>query len=231
MMEDHLQKKISKKIPLVKICGNLYLEEALKVAQFEPDFMGWIFSPFSPRKIRISEAKKIILEIKNRYSKIYHVGVFAGNPISEILDILANMNLDVKCLDFLQVLEEDDTIPNLRSSLEGQNLKIPVIPVIRPKGILTEDIFRKTEPSLFWILDRFDPNLKGGTGKTIPEEFFKEKISKPYLIAGGIQPQNALKMIKISNAIGMDISSGVEKAPGIKDETKLKELFDKINQA
>lgn len=215
--------------PLVKICGNLYLKEAFKVAKFQPHFMGWIFSPFSPRKISIEEAEKNIQAIKKEYPKIFQVGVFSGNSIKEILSIIETLNDSLQLLDFIQVSEESGFIQNLREQILKKNLKIPVIPVIRPKAIITNEIFEKTSPSLFWILDRYDPILKGGTGKLIEEEFFREKINKPFLIAGGIRPENVNKMLKISYAMGIDVSSGIETAPGVKSEEKLKELFDQIH--
>lgn len=225
-----LHKLLNKNKPIVKICGNKITSEAFKVASYKPDMMGWIFSPFSPRRISIEKAPKIIKNIQREYPEIFHVGVFSGNPIYEIVNIIKILNEKAYGLDFIQVLEGSGFIWRLRSVLQQEHIFVPVIPVIRPQGPITEDLFFPTDPSLFWILDRFDPNLKGGTGKTIPEDYFKRKIRKLFLIAGGINPDNVQEYLKLTGARGVDISSGLEDSPGIKNEEKIKKLFKKIQE-
>ncbi len=216
------------KKPFVKICGNLYLEESLKVAKYFPDFMGWIFSPYSPRKISIKEAKAYIKIIKKEFPQIFHVGVFAGNTIEEILNIIEILNESDPLLSFLQIPEEDEIIPLLRKKLFERKTNILIIPVLRPKEKIKNELFFTTEPSDFWILDRYDPIQKGGSGKEIPNEFFQEKIDYPFLIAGGVNPENVIFKLQSTKAIGIDVSSGVEISPGIKSEEKLQKLFQKI---
>jgi phosphoribosylanthranilate isomerase len=224
----HLHKILNQSRPLIKICGNKFTSEAFKVASFKPDFMGWIFSPFSPRRITLDKAEYLIKNIQNAHPEIFHVGVFSGNSVYEIFDIVRKLNQKTRGLDFIQITEGSGFIFRLRTILQQEHIFIPVIPVIRPNGPITEDLFFPSEPSLFWILDKFDPNKKGGTGKTIPKEYFIGKIKKSFLIAGGITPENAIEYLKLSNAKGVDISSGLEDAPGIKNEKKIQQLLDKI---
>ena len=224
----HLHKILNQRRPLIKICGNKFTSEAFKVASFKPDFMGWIFSPFSPRRISLDKAEHIIKNIQNAHPEIFHVGVFSGNSVLEILEIVKRLNQKTRGLDFLQITEGSGFIFRIRTILQLEHIFIPVIPVIRPNAPITEDLFFPTEPSLFWILDKFDPNKKGGTGKTIPKEYFIEKIEKLFLIAGGITPENAVEFLRLSNAKGIDISSGLEDAPGIKNEKKIQQLLEKI---
>ncbi len=223
-----LHKILNQSRPLIKICGNKFTSDAFKVASFKPDFMGWIFSPFSPRRITLDKAEHIIKNIQNAHPEIFHVGVFSGNSVFEILEIVKTLNQKTRGLDFIQITEGSGFIFRIRTILQQEHIFIPVIPVIRPNGPITKDLFFSTEPSLFWILDRFDPNQKGGTGKTIPKEYFIKRIEKPFLIAGGITPENAIEYLKLSNAKGVDISSGLEDAPGIKNEKKIQQLIEKI---
>jgi len=220
---------LNKKSPIVKICGNKIFSESIKVASFGPDLMGWIFSPYSPRQISIEKAPLIIKNIQKEYPHIFHVGVFSGNPIYEILQIVIILKEKSNGLDLIQVTENSGFIQRLRDVLLKKEIDLPVIPVIRPQEPITEEMFFPTAPSLFWIIDRFDPQKKGGTGKTIPTDFFKNKVNKPFLIAGGINPDNVIDFLKISKAKGVDISSGLEDSPGIKNEGKLIKLFEKIN--
>ncbi len=218
----------TKNRPLIKICGNKITSECFKVASFKPDMMGWIFSPLSPRRVEVEKAIRIIRQIRDFHPEIYHVGVFAGNSIKEIMNIVQEFIKKSSKLDFLQVVEGSGFIIRLRNLMIQNQLFIPVIPVIRPDRKIIEDLFIPTKPSLFWILDRFDPVLKGGTGKTIPEEFFSNSLSIKFILAGGINPENAVDLLKKSSAMGIDVSSGVEDAPGYKNKEKLQSLFNKI---
>ncbi len=224
---EKIQKLLNHNRPLIKICGNKFYEEVLKVAKYNPDFMGWIFSPYSPRKIDIEDALKQLIYLKEKSYNILTVAVFSGNSIDEIIKIVKYLN-QYKCLDLIQITEESHFINNLRMNLDKNDIYIPVIPVIRPQQIITEQIFLPFEPSLFYILDRFDPEKKGGTGKQIPSEYFNKPITKPYLIAGGINPNNVIEILTYSKAKGIDLSSGIEDQPGIKNEKKLEELFLKV---
>ncbi len=222
-----LQTLLNRNVPLVKICGNKFESEVLKVASFKPDFMGWIFSPFSPRKIELKDAIKQFYTIKEKHNEILTVAVFSGNPMNEILHIVKSLN-EFNCIDLIQVTEDSTFIKNLKMELEKHDLSIPVVPVIRPQAIITEDIFSPFEPSQLYILDRFDPEKRGGTGKQIPPEYFKNSIKKNFLVAGGINSSNVLEILQYSKAMGVDLSSGVEDSPGIKNEKKLEELFFKV---
>ncbi|MCS7204587.1 MAG: phosphoribosylanthranilate isomerase [Leptospiraceae bacterium] len=223
-----LRNKIHLNIPLVKICGNKYLDEAYKVAKFHPDFMGWIFAKQSPRKVNTDEAKSIIKQIKRDFPEIFHVAVFADNSLFEIITITKEINQNEDLIDFLQVVEGADFIDELSKQLIEKQLMIPIIPVIRPTSVLTDQSFFSSPMTFLWIVDRYDPKLKGGTGKVIPKELFSEQVSKPFLIAGGIQHTNAKEMLKVSGAKGIDVSSGIEDAPGVKNEKKLELLFQEI---
>lgn len=225
---DTIQKLLNHNRPLIKICGNKFKEEVLKVANYKPDFMGWIFSPYSSRKIEVEDALRQLILLKEINHDILSVAVFSGNSINEILHVVKYLN-QYKCLDFIQVTEDKDFIKNLRMNFEKNNISIPVIPVIRPQQRITDEMFLPLEPSLFYILDRFDPEKRGGTGKKIPPEYFRNPITKPFLIAGGINPGNVIEILTYSKAKGIDLSSGIEDQPGIKNEKKLEELFFKVS--
>ncbi len=205
------------KKPIIKICGNQNLENAIMVASFKPDFMGWIFSPRSKRQIFPENAKRYINIIRDKYPEIFHIGVFADNSIENIIKISNFLKEEFK---FIQVVEESKFITELRKKID-----IEVIPVIRPKDKLNENLFAETFPSPFWIIDKYDDQQKGGTGKSVPLDFFEKKIHFPFLIAGGINKDNFLEYIESTGAIGIDINSGVEESPGMKSYKKLKEFY------
>lgn len=243
--------------PYIKICGNLHATDSLLVASYAPDFMGWIFSPFSPRRIERLRAAHLIRRIREIQPSIRHVGVFAGNPPDWIVETDRRLRRSGGGLDYLQITESTGFIVRLRARLRYTHgvAATPVIPVIRPTAPISKQSFAFTAPSPFWILDRFDPHAKGGTGKRIPPEFFHslEALERheakhpaaagqsveemptagrpaeyPFLIAGGIRPENAVEALRESGARGIDVSSGLERQPGVKDPELLKALFQAL---
>jgi phosphoribosylanthranilate isomerase len=209
---------------LIKICGNVRHEDAMLVASFQPDFMGWIFSPFSKRRVDRSRAARMIRSVRLRHPGIRHVGVFAGNSVLSILALSRYLFEHEASLDFLQVTEGAGFIHRLRDLQKKESVAVPVIPVLRPTQRIDNLDFFKTSPSPLWVLDRYDPAARGGTGQTIDPSLFAP-VRYPFLIAGGINAENARRLLTESGAIGIDLSSGVESAPGEKDPRKLEDLF------
>ncbi len=210
---------------LIKICGNVLHEDAMLVASFHPDFMGWIFSPFSKRKVDRTRAARMIRFVRARHPQIRHVGVFAGNPVLSIVDLCKFLSAHDAPLDLLQVTEGAGFIKRLRDLLKGKSPA--VIPVLRPTERITDLDFVKTSPSPLWILDRYDPVAKGGTGKPIDPSLFAE-VRYPFLVAGGVNATNAHQILKASGAAGVDLASGIESSPGKKDPKKLEQFFQAL---
>lgn len=229
--------------PKIKICGNTNLSDSKMVASFRPDYMGWIFSPHSIRQINQESAATFIQEVKQLQPKIQHVGVFAGNSVESIVDLNKFLTQNQAALDFFQVVESAEFVAELRKA----DSATAIIPVIRPTRKIQNADFepynthktfgrldaldtlkadKKNSPP-FYILDRFDATAKGGTGKQIDADFFAP-VRFQFLVAGGINPTNALEILKLSGAIGIDLSSGVESTPGKKDKAKLEQLFRNV---
>ena len=229
--------------PKIKICGNTNLNDSKMIASFKPDYMGWIFSPHSIRQINQESAATIIQEVKQLQPQIQHVGVFAGNSVESIVKLNKFLTQSQVALDFFQVVESAEFVAELRKA----DAATPIIPVIRPTRKIQNADFELYELNItsnttesfdtlnaskadkensppFYILDRFDITAKGGTGKQIDADFFAP-VRFQFLVAGGINPTNALDIVKLSGAIGIDLSSGVESEPGKKDKAKIEQLF------
>lgn len=185
--------------------------------------MGWIFSPHSIRQIDQNQAAAFIQEIKRIQPSIQHVGVFAANSVKSIVDLNEFLIKKKAALDYLQVVESIEFVAQLRKATTT-----PVIPVIRPTQKLSNADFEPTAPSAFYVVDRYDPVEKGGTGKQIDADFFAP-VRFQFLVAGGINPTNAVEILKLSDAWGIDLSSGVESKPGKKEKTKLELLFRSLS--
>ena len=78
-------------------------------------------------------------------------------------------------------------------------------------------------------LDAYHPQMLGGTGKTLDwQDLQKFKPTLPWLLAGGLTPDNILEPLDRLSINGIDLSSGVERSPGDKDLAKVSQLFDKL---
>lgn len=217
---------------LVKICGNVYPDTSRMVASCRPDFMGWIFAP-SPRRISVQSAATQIRMVRMTNPYIMHVIVAAGYAPDKIIQALRRMSSRNAYPDAVQVVGSSAYIARLEFLLR-QESDIPVIPVIRPKSELDDSHFLAVRSGHhpFFIVDAHDDGMYGGTGKVVNTDFFSEDISKPYLLAGGLTPENVRERLNYTNATGADVSSGVETKgkPGEKDPEKVLKFINEIRK-
>lgn len=229
---------------LIKICGNRFPEDAWRVAACQPDFMGWIFSPRSPRRIPPELAVRLIAMIRRSYPDIRHVGVLAGNTAPEIWNLVRSGPR----LDFLQIVDG----PGFVAALEGSRSRIshcrnsysheirqkycrnsytgrihpvlpPVLPVIRVRERLTDtDLTARYGNRPFWFMDSYVPGQPGGTGRRFAPELVAD-LRRPFMLAGGLNDENVREALLTAGALGADVSSGIElpDRPGRKDPTRL----------
>ena len=200
----------------VKICGIREPETALFCAQKGADYIGLNFSPDSPRKIDITTAKAIIEAVKN--SGIKTVFLFYRNSKEEISGILAKIRPD-----YIQYItrEWDDT-----SFLE--RTAIPLIPAIQVKEAITDNDLQKW-PGEFYILDSYSKNEGGGTGESFNYELINT-ITLPFLVAGGLNPENVSAALSSTRAFGADVASGVEKNKGTKDAGLIERFIQNVKR-
>ncbi len=213
-----------KEAVLIKICGNVFRDQALMTAKAGPDLMGWIFASVSPRYIKPADAASVIHEIRICCPDIRHVGVFAENSVNEILSAAAEAGEGT--LDFLQVHGGPALTESLRSRLPQAKI-IPVIPVDPEGRELTDSDLDSYGPAPYYLFDTYSKKAPGGTGIRFPLSHIS-KITKPYFVAGGLNPENVSEVLQNSEAAGLDVSSGLELSPGIKDPEKLKKFIEII---
>ncbi len=205
---------------LVKICGNRFFADSLLVASFRPDFMGWIFSPKSSRRVFPGQAREQIRAIRRLAPGIRHVAVFAGNSIPAIGVVLA----EVPELDLIQIVADAGMIASLRElpPLNGAGRVLPIIPVVGVRSPLQDADLLRLGTAPFYLLDSFVEGQPGGTGRRLPVEYLAH-LGRPYLLAGGLNPENVVAALAETAAIGADVSSGLEDQgnPGRKNPRKL----------
>jgi phosphoribosylanthranilate isomerase len=191
----------------IKICGIARREDAEVAVTLGADFIGLNFYPPSPRCLSLAAAAAIAPAVKGRARL---VGVFVNADRAYIKERLEALDLDL--LQF-HGDEDDDALAGWR---------VPVIRALRlPPDAPLDAIDPPTIRADFILIDTFDPRLFGGTGRTRPFEALRALDLSRVFISGGLTPDNAAAAAAL-NPYAIDVASGVESAPAIKDHDKLR---------
>ncbi|MGB7592539.1 MAG: phosphoribosylanthranilate isomerase [Terriglobia bacterium] len=202
----------------IKICGLTRLEDAQRAADLGAAALGFNFYPLSPRYIEPAAARAIIRRLP---PFVAAVGVFAnetdaGQVISRAREAGATT-----------VQVHGPGFPALDELLAVFTL---VVAVAVGGGFKPEEL-RKIKASAY-LLDAFDPDRLGGTGRTFDWSTARE--AKQYgqiILAGGLTPENVARAVREVRPFAVDVASGVESAPGIKDAAKLRAFFTAVAEA
>jgi len=202
----------------VKICGITNESDALFCAEAGADFLGFIFVPSSPRYIEPEKAGGIARRLRETTNAPKFVGVFQDASADSIREIA-----DVVVLDFVQLhgSESDDYI---------RELAIPAIKTLHVGDALPNT---RATPNAAWLLfDTFDERRGGGTGRRFDWSLLaKYRRSKPFFLSGGLTPDNVVAAVSMVRPDAIDVASGVEASPGIKDHDKVARLFERVRRA
>jgi phosphoribosylanthranilate isomerase len=202
----------------IKICGLTRLEDAQRAADLGAAALGFNFYPLSPRHIEPAAARAIVQRLP---PFVAAVGVFAnetdaGHVISQAREAGATT-----------VQVHGPRFPALHELLSAFTL---VVAVAVGEGFKPEEL-PKIKPSAY-LLDAFDPDRLGGTGRTFDWSVAREaKQYGPIILAGGLTPENVARAVRDVRPFAVDVASGVESAPGIKDAVKLRAFFAAVAEA
>lgn len=197
----------------VKICGMTQLKDALFAVEQGVDAVGFIFYKKSPRAVTMKTVREIITKLP---PLVDTVGVFV-NESAERLNKVA----DYCGLDLVQLHGEE-------SPAFCRKIHRRVIKAFRVKDLQSIKQLEKFPVSGF-LLDTFSDDLHGGTGKTFDWNLaLPAKKMGPVILAGGLTPRNILQAVRQVRPYGVDVCSGVEKSPGIKDLEKVRAFLKNI---
>jgi phosphoribosylanthranilate isomerase len=201
----------------VKICGITRAEDASAAVECGASAVGFVFWPKSPRCVEVARAREIAASLP---PDVAAVGVFVNQPADEVNRIASEVELDLVQL-------HGDEGGNYVSSIGTPVIKaVPFSAEVWKGPIALADWLFKVRI----LLDVHDPERRGGTGRTIDwtraGEFAKEL---DFILAGGLTPENVGEAIARVRPYGIDVSSGVEELPGIKDHKRLKALFEAVH--
>jgi phosphoribosylanthranilate isomerase len=197
---------------MVKICGIMRQQDADAAIACGASAIGFIFWPDSPRFIDPYRARKIAKALPPFVST---VGVFVNQPKDYINGVASLVPLSVVQL-------HGDEQPAFASELSR-----PVM-----KAITRADGARSWPEKVTLLFDVHDPVKRGGTGRAVDWNAAREVArQRPIVLAGGLSPENVAEAIAAVQPWGLDVSSGVERSPGVKDRDRLTALFAAIDQA
>ncbi len=198
----------------IKICGVTNLADGQLALDLGADLLGFNFYEPSRRYIEPVKANQIIERLNGDFES---VGIFVNAGADGVKAVL-----DICPLDVAQ-LHGDETNDQCRQTAQ---LGVRVFKALRIRK--KTDITAVADYNVDkFLLDAFCEKLYGGSGHKFNWSWVKESTDKDIFLAGGINPDNIAEALE-ADAYGIDLCSGVEKAPGVKDSGKMQILFEKI---
>jgi phosphoribosylanthranilate isomerase len=207
----------------VKICGITRPEDARLAARLGADALGLVFYAGSKRVVSIEQARQIVAVTPAFVSL---VGLFVNPSQKQVESVLAVVHLD--CLQF-----HGDETPEFCASFAVPYLKaLRITPALSSAADVLALIEQYSTASAI-LLDAWDPLYAGGTGKQFDWSLAAHCVQQselPIVLAGGLDAANAADAIARVRPWALDLSSGVESEPGIKDPQRLTAFFDEVNR-
>jgi phosphoribosylanthranilate isomerase len=191
----------------VKVCGITRAEDAAAAVRQGAAAIGFVFWPGSPRFIDPRRARAIAAELP---ASVAAVGVFVNQAAADVNRVAEEVGLAVVQL-------HGDETPEYADAVQRPVWKAcsvhDAVPADWPLGVRL-------------LLDAADPVRRGGTGRTIDwAAAARLAAQRPVILAGGLTPENVAEAVARVRPFGIDVSSGVERSPGIKDAERLEALF------
>jgi phosphoribosylanthranilate isomerase len=203
-------------VTIVKICGIKTLSDARAAIEAGVDYLGFNFYPPSPRYIKLSVCSKISTVIKAAYPQIMLVGVFVNEPLANIRNVLQTCSLDLAQL-------HGDEPPERIAQLAPRAFK-----AFRGAFGDTDAYIRSEAPAC--LVDAAIKGAYGGTGLTANWTTAARLARQfPIFLAGGLNPDNVAEAVSRVRPWGVDVASGVESAPGVKDEDKMRDFVRAVH--
>jgi phosphoribosylanthranilate isomerase len=201
----------------IKICGITNTADGQAAVAAGADVIGFIYYEKSPRYVALNTAAEISRGLPHFTMR---VGVFVNAPEETIVRAIADCGLTM--LQF-----HGDEPPEFCSQFGLMSMK-----AFRVHGPETLEQIPKYETDAY-LLDAYSSTTLGGTGEKFNWDLAvaAQEFGKPIFLAGGLTPENVADAIRKVHPFGVDVSSGVEYAPGKKDHAKIKAFIDAARAA
>lgn len=207
-----------------KVCGLTSLVDAEFADRCGADYLGFILYPKSPRHISLAQYRAMAPRLPDRK----RVAVMVAPSPAELRDVVA------AGFDYFQIHFPPETrVADLTAwSQITQEKRLWLAPKLPPAADVSPEALALAK---FILLDTFHAGGFGGSGKTGDwPKFARHQAAHPknfWILAGGLNPENIGDAVRQSGARFVDVNSGVERSPGVKDETKLKAFVVALHRA
>lgn len=206
----------------VKICGITNKDDANAAVQYGASALGFIFYRKSPRYIPPVKAGDIVKDLPPFVDR---VGVFVDMNLQGLIAINRRVGLSAVQLHGKESPEYCFELKTISS--------IPIIKVVRVKD---ESSIKNLDKYIYavnaFLFDTYKKGQYGGTGETFDWNLIKKlsDLGKPIILSGGLTPDNAVEAYQTANPYALDVNSGIEITPGLKDHAKMRFLFQRLNK-
>jgi phosphoribosylanthranilate isomerase len=201
----------------IKICGIVQPEDAVLAAQLGVDAIGLVFYKPSPRCISIGQADRIVAALPAFVST---VGLFMDAEADGVKQVL-----NAVALDYLQFHGTETQ----EFCLQFGRPFIKSVPMMD-----AADIHAYTDrfpAAAAFLMDAVKTGQAGGKGRTFEWSKVPRDLSTPYILAGGLTPDNVVAAIRSTQCYAVDVSSGVETEPGIKSQARMHRFVEQVSRA
>ena len=201
----------------VKICGITRAQDARAALDAGVDALGFVFWTGSPRVVSVAQAARIVRDLP---TTVTAVGVFVNQGVEEIAQIVSAVGLRAAQLHGDEPMDAWGAVP------------CTCIKALAVSADLDPDTVAGWPVGVLPLLDVHDPVRHGGTGLTVDWDI-AARIARlrPVMLAGGLCPENIEDAIARVAPYAVDVSSGVEDRPGIKNASRIRELMDAVARA
>jgi phosphoribosylanthranilate isomerase len=199
----------------IKICGVTRNRDALLAAELGADAIGLVFYANSPRALAATQISSVVANVPGSISVI---GLFV-NPTREEVEVVLSTGL----VDVLQFHgEEDEEFCN--------SFDRPYLKAFQVKDLQSLDsTLSEYRTATYILLDSYSVEKMGGTGQKFDWSIggnIVQNLDQKVVVAGGLKPENIKDAVIKMNPFGVDVSSGVESHPGLKDAEKLRKFIE-----
>lgn len=197
----------------IKICGIKHRDDALKAVECGADAIGLIFVEKSPRYVSLTDAR-FIAESMPPFVTV--VGLFMDASAETVREALK-----VVPLNLLQFHGEE-------SPAFCDQFGVPYVKVLRMREDVNVIAFTQEYPNAAGILLDTFHEKGGGTGESFDWNLIPEDVSVPLILAGGLNPENVASAVEKVKPYAVDVSSGVESEPAVKDHKKIEQFIKEV---
>ncbi len=201
----------------IKICGITRPEDALAAARLGADAIGLVFVPTSPRRVSVEQARAILAVLP---PFVTSVALFVDPAPEEVRGVLAALHPDL-----LQFHGEE--APDFCAAFG-----VPYIKAVRVRPEVDLLKYAATHAAARGLLlDAYHPGSHGGTGLSFDWNLIPAGLVCPIVLAGGLTPENVAEAVRRVRPWAVDVSSGVERSPGIKDAARIASFIREVRNA